>query len=75
MPDYPDYFQNDKAKINNHLYSSEQKCLYTTGWTKKNATLVIGWGYYSKKICNNPNFDTLSLFLELDLIIFNQKLF
>ena len=23
--------------------------IYTTGWTKKNATLGIGWGYYSKK--------------------------
>ena len=22
---------------------------YYTGWTKKNATLGIGWGYYSKK--------------------------
>ena len=42
---------------------------------KKNATLGIGWGYYSKKICNNPNFDTLSSFLELDFNIFNQKLF
>ena len=27
------------------------------------------------KLCKNPNFDTLSSFLELDFIICNQKLF
>ena len=28
-------------------------------------------GYHNKKICNNPNFDRLSSFLELDFSIFN----
>ena len=42
---------------------------------QKNATLGIGWGYHSKKICNNPKFDMLSSFLEFDFNIFNKKLF
>ena len=42
----------------------------STGCPEKNVILGIGWGYYFKKISNNPNFDMLSSFLELDFDIF-----
>ena len=37
-------------KLNDMIVSHSKKINhFSTGWTKKNATLGIGWGYYSKK--------------------------
>ena len=32
-----------------NLKEYNENASLSTGWTKKNATLGIGWGYYSKK--------------------------
>ena len=47
-------FQQKEQFITTWMHPGSKKWhlmdyIITTGWTKKNATLGIGWGYYSKK--------------------------